>query len=375
MKKILLNWFLFYSIGILHSQNIEVKFIIKVNPSFEMPTSDISISVNGDTTFLGNVIGEAIEREDIVEENLIAACGGWWAGGGDYFYAATSTNGIIIYQGWVEEGQEDIGYHWKRFKEISLFDPFPNMQPSLGFSSTNPNYNTHDFLNKYYFEQIPLMNNSFSMVLTKLIYGNVVSSADSYYNDNTYKGIVINIPEILDPNMLTYWGVKPNLETQNKKFNDLVFANDVDLLNSKLPKIEILKNKLLTINYFDGTEESFLYNIKKIEANNNQYGIMQIELANDEVTENGRNYTARDIIWRLFILDNECYIALNYSQLNRIGLTILSSGELKYLTKDYDYEKGITSGEGIYLSRNKDSYMESSDYINPNELIYLFKLK
>ena len=37
--------------------------------------------------------------------------------------------------------------------------------------------------------------------------------------------------------------------------------------------------------------------------------------------------------------------------------------------------KCITTGEGIYLSRNKDLFMESSKYINPKDIIYLFKLK
>ena len=47
----------------------------------------------------------------------------------------------------------------------------------------------------------------------------------------------------------------------------------------------------------------------------------------------------------------------------------------EYVVYDFPYYGGTTSGQGIYLSRNKDSYMESSNYINPDELIYLFKLK
>ena len=37
--------------------------------------------------------------------------------------------------------------------------------------------------------------------------------------------------------------------------------------------------------------------------------------------------------------------------------------------------KCITTGGEIYLSRNKDLFMESSKYINPKDIIYLFKLK
>lgn len=118
MKKLVLGSFLFFSLGMMHAQIAEVKFIIKVKPSEDMPTSDVSILVNGKTTFLGNIIGEASEMEDIGGENSIAACGGWWAGAGDYFYAAPNTNGIIVYKGWADEGQEDDGFHWEKFKEI-----------------------------------------------------------------------------------------------------------------------------------------------------------------------------------------------------------------------------------------------------------------
>ena len=225
--------------------------------------------------------------------------------------------------------------------------------------------------------------------MTKLIYGDVQINDRYYYDDNDHnKGEVIRVPEILDPNNFTYWGVKPNVDPRGKGFNDLVFANNSNFLDSKLPKIEVLKNKLFTLKYINGTEESFLFNSKKngSDDKNNQRGILQIELANEEVKEDGSNNTAMDIVWRFFIIGNECYLALNANQLNRIGLMIQSSGSIQYYTngnlrndEDFStnyYNNGsFTSGNGIYLSRNKDSYMESSKYINPGNLIYLFKLK
>ena len=84
-----------------------------------MPSSDISISVNGKVTFLATISGAATILNDIGENNSITACGGWWAGAGDYFYAVSSAKGVIVFKGWQDETQEDSGYHWEKFKEIS----------------------------------------------------------------------------------------------------------------------------------------------------------------------------------------------------------------------------------------------------------------
>lgn len=262
---------------------------------------------------------------------------------------------------------------------LNLEDSITRVHSSSNVVSTSITFNNNDFLNKYYFDQVPLPNNSFSLVLSKLIYGDIQINSN-YYDNN--KGGVKSVPEILDPNTFIYWGVKPNVEAINKSFNDLVFANTSTFLDSKLPKIEILKNKLFTLKYINGTEESFLFNSKKngSDDENNQRGILQIELANEEVKEEG----AKDMVWRFFIIGNECYLALNLYQLNRIGLMLKSANSLEYFNNGnlknnkyygHNYHGGITSGNGIYLSRNKDSYMESSEYINPKNLIYLFKLK
>jgi hypothetical protein len=111
-----------------------------------------------------------------------------------------------------------------------------------------------------------------------------------------------------------------------------------------------------------------LFNVKQTQSedNNNQRKILQIELANEEVEADGSNNTAKDIVWRFFAIENECYLALTLGQLNRLNLKLFSD--------DYYYEYAKT-GEGIYLSRNKDLFMDGSYYIDPREIIYLFKLK
>ena len=57
------------------------------------------------------------------------------------------------------------------------------------------------------------------------------------------------------------------------------------------------------------------FNVKQIESedNNNQRKILQIELANEEVKADGSNNTAKDIVWRFFAIENECYVAITGS--------------------------------------------------------------
>ena len=274
---------------------------------------------------------------------------------------------------------------------ITLKDSISSVQSSSNVVSTSTTFNSNDFLNKYYFDQIPLPNNSFSLVLSKLVYGDKRSDNNDRYNDDddNYQVAVERLPEILEANAFTYWGVKPNVMiTDGTNFNNYVISKNSDYFNSKLPKIEVLKNKLFTIKYNDGSEESFLFNVKQIESedNNNQRKILQIELANEEVKADGSNNTAKDIVWRFFAIENECYLALSLGQLNRLNLKLISVNEglevygqanesNLFQTRFDSYNKNKTTGEGIYLSRNKDLFMASSKYIDPKDIIYLFKLK
>ena len=275
---------------------------------------------------------------------------------------------------------------------ITLKDSILSVHSSSKVNSTSTTFNSNDFLNQYYFDQIPLPNNSFSLVLSKLVYGekNIDDNRNNSYNDDNYQGSVKSLPEILDANALTYWGVNPNvILTSGTNINNYVISKNSDFFNSKLPKLEILKNKLFTIKYNNGSEESFLFNVKKTESedNNNQRKILQIELANEEVKADGSNNTAKDIVWRFFAIENECYLALSLGQLNRLNLKLISvnvglevygqdNKRNRFETRfDDRYDKNKTTGEGIYLSRNKDLFMDSSKYIDPKDIIYLFKLK
>ena len=263
-------------------------------------------------------------------------------------------------------------------------DLIVQLQDSLSNSqgTTTP---SNDFLNKYYFDQIPLPNNSFQLVLSKIIIGNkhISKDNDDYYNNDDPKNSVHSLPETLDGNAFIYWGAKPNVKiTSSTEFSDLLNLENKDYFDSKLPQIEILKNKLFTIIYHDDTAESFLFNVKESNPNN-QRNTLQIDLANEGVENN----TANDIVWRIFAIENECYLALTYRQLNRLKLDLFTKipyvkvGDdyKRYFPSDeyykYDYSFETTECNGIFISRHKDAYMNTSEFINPENMIFLLKLK
>ena len=141
-------------------------------------------------------------------------------------------------------------------------DLIVQLQDSLSNSQTTTTP-SNDFLNKYYFDQIPLPNNSFQLVLSKIIIGNKQeSNKDAYSKEGKMKNSVLHLPETLDGNAIAYWSAKPNVKvTPSSKFSDLLNLENKDYFDSKLPQIEILKNKLFTIIYHDDTAESFLFNV------------------------------------------------------------------------------------------------------------------
>lgn len=79
------------------------------------------------------------------------------------------------------------------------------------------------------------------------------------------------------------------------------------------------------------------------------------------------------------------YLALNYAQLSRINSELQEVGSIEadseyyervVMATEFDSEyRQTTTGKGVYLSRKKDSFMKESLYVNPNGLIFLFKLK
>ncbi len=261
----------------------------------------------------------------------------------------------------------------------SLKNSYSNLEQSLLTNSSIQISDSDDFLNNYYFKSFPLDNNSFSLTLSKVILGS--------NNSNT-------LPEILPADAFTYWGVKPNLKiTDGSKFNDFLFPQSVEYYNSRLPKIEFLKNKLMTIINNNGMEESFIFTITPMDKSKTNNGRLtfQFNLVSESKTnDDDYNYgdRAKNLIWEFYAIDNEVYLALNFKQLNRInselkgvefGIEAYSESSQKMVMAKYleSRYRQITSGNGVYLSRKTDAFMPVSNYINPYEAepIFLFKLK
>ncbi len=90
---------------------------------FENPHKIVCVDVDGktvvlDTVMVCNTMTSKEYASHDIPSSAIDACGGWWAGAGDYFYLIEKNNHLLVYQGWLDEGQEDQSYHWKKVKEF-----------------------------------------------------------------------------------------------------------------------------------------------------------------------------------------------------------------------------------------------------------------
>lgn len=268
---------------------------------------------------------------------------------------------------------------------LLLKDSIATLKTALFTDTSSPAADGNDFLNSYFFKPFPLENNSFSLVLSKVIFGSSNNSNNEYYNEENE---IQSLPEILPAEALTYWGVKPKVKIMDgTEFNDFVVAQNAAYYNARLPKIQIYKNKLLTIVNKDGSEESFLFtsNVLDDEDANNQRSVFQFNLVSEEANSDEDYDRPKNLTWRFFAIENEVYLALNYGQLSRINSELQEAGSIEAFSEYYervvratdfdsDYRQ-TTTGNGVYLSRKKDTFMKESLYIDPSELIFLFKLK
>jgi hypothetical protein len=267
---------------------------------------------------------------------------------------------------------------------LLLKDSISTLQQSfLSAASGTPN-DPNDFLNSYFFKPFPLENNSFSLVLSKVIFSHS-NSDDEYY---TQQGEIESLPEILPAEAFTYWGVKPKVKiTDGTEFNDFVVAQPLAYYNARLPKIQIYKNKLLTIVNKDGEEESFLFTATASDEDgaNNQRSAFQFNLVSEDANTGDDYEKPKNLTWKFFAIENEVYLALNYGQLSRINSELQESGSIEAYSEYYEREvmamnfdsqyRQTTTGDGVYFSRKKDAFMKESLYVNPNGMIFLFKLK
>ena len=269
---------------------------------------------------------------------------------------------------------------------LLLQDSLATLQSTLLTAAAGTPSDPNDFLNAYFRQPFPLENNTFSLVLSKVIFGASHTNSSDYYEAEEE---VMSLPEILPAEAFTYWGIKPKVKIMDgTKFNDFVLVQTLAYYNARLPKIQIYKNKLLTIVNKEGNEESFLITINPLDGDNanNQRNAFQFNLVSEESNANQDYERSKNLTWRFFAMDNEVYLALSYDQLKRINTELKDVDEgieafSEYYDRlvmatsfDSDYRQ-TTTGNGVYLSRKKDPFMKEALYVEPDQLIYLFKFK
>jgi hypothetical protein len=156
---------------------------------------------------------------------------------------------------------------------------------------------TEDFLNNYFYNQQPLNFNSFTFQIEKIAtYGN-------------YNGL----PSIIDADKF-YLGSLP-VNTDLRTFSKNTWAENISALNTFMPEIEILKNKLVTIKKNNGKEASYLFKSSK-ETNPDCDPDVHIKLTSEEGGNNS------SITWPLRNINGEIYIVLGKKDFEKIGVKI-----------------------------------------------------
>ncbi len=235
-----------------------------------------------------------------------------------------------------------------------------------------------DFLNNYVVNHQPLNNNTFSFQLAKII---------------TYHGrINEGIPSILDKDnfYIMYIPEGKNITVETAK--TLVSKKPISLLNSRMPQIEVLKNKLVTIKYKNGDEESLLYNYQSTKNTANEQ--RRITLASETV----RNQS-KDIVWAICEINGESYIHLSHSQLKRLKIPLDGNiDQVDYTYRVMTYDNGgfdsfssytdlgklpyssvggrreCRTKEQLWLTLKKNNWVDVDKKIDARYCTYLFKL-
>ena len=243
---------------------------------------------------------------------------------------------------------------------------------------------TNDFLNNYVANRQPLNNNTFSFQLVKILThaGGLENNGRYISYKANYYGTGRGIPSIIDTDNFYLKYVPEGKYLNQVNESSLVSKKAISFLNSHMPQIEVLKNKLVTVKLKNGREENLLFNLKS-ETNTVNEGL-RITLATEDV--NSQN----DITWDICQINGEAYIALSFKQLKRLELPLRDDYIINYTyttkntkKKSYTYISNLPissstnayfSEEMLYLIQKKNSFVEKDSFIDPSQCSFLFKL-
>ncbi|MDA8930067.1 hypothetical protein N9J07_01650 [Bacteroidia bacterium] len=236
--------------------------------------------------------------------------------------------------------------------------------------------NSADFLNNYVLNRQPLNNNTFSFQLAKII-----TYRGSRHSHEWYAPSIVDI----DNFYLRYIPKGKNIQKVSEQ--TLVSQKPLSFLNRSMPQIEVLKNKLVTIKYQDGSEESLLYNLKSETNTLNEE--IRITLASEQVGDSyGNSNSEYDLTWDICQINGEFYIVLSYDDLERLSIPLADSDYKEVEYTDLEYAKtirychlsslpydyyGLTK-EKMWLTQKKNSFNEKDIKVDPSMCNYLFKL-
>lgn len=275
----------------------------------------------------------------------------------------------------------------KKDSIILILMKLDSINSNKAFNKPKTASKTNDFLNNYVAHRQPLNNNTFSFQLVKILtHAGGVDNNGRYIsykaNNQYYYGTGRGIPSIIDTDNFYLKYVPKGKYLNQVNESSLVSKKAISFLNSHMPQIEVLKNKLVTVKLKNGREENLLFNLKS-ETNTVNEGL-RITLATEDV--NSQN----DITWDICQINGEAYIALSFKQLKRLELPLRDDYIINYTyTSKNTKEKSYThisnlpissstnayfSEEMLYLIQKKNSFVEKDCFIDPSQCSFLFKL-
>lgn len=245
-----------------------------------------------------------------------------------------------------------------------------------------------DFLTGYLRSPFPLTNNLFSFSLQKVILGDKQFQGTDYYNDGNNRSPLTGLPEIIDLADLT--AERPTAIALTREMEPHEFMKEAKLpqVMTEFPAMEITRNKLVTLRYPDGHEESLMFNfVRETENNGRIAGHLTMVAERKDLSEEENEL---DIKWPLYALGNQVFLALTRKQIERIGVNIREFDErfiivdkeqrdvgvrrLSELSLEYYKSRYFLTGKDIYIVRKQDAFMNNAVYLNPDACIFLFKL-
>jgi len=263
---------------------------------------------------------------------------------------------------------------------------------------------TSDFLNSYFLSpSFKSASTMFKIRLAKVVVGaqiecnrnssrenqkmmvyqitsNEIDNPNSdYESDNIIiPEFVAYLPEILDISDIEFYNSVPGRKiTSESSFLDVSQKSSVDSFNAGIPQFNVLKNKLFTIQHKDKDEESFVITASyDTMLLNNGNITLSVSLANENISDKSKN-----MLWRFFVLQDNAFLALSYSQLIRLGLPLIPLNQFSELNeqgvlnffynKNIPYDPIFDAAGGLYLSRKSNPL---GNQLDPESLIYLFKI-